>query len=334
MSIPVHSQPQDASLGSVVAPLTGPHVAADPNAVLTDAYVALTTERTRFFGALDVPEESPELWSREILLYVESAQAQFLRRKQEELTNASVWARASPAYTHLKQEYDGLQGALGQVRQQYSDVRELISSRSPTLSPYERAHLRERMRGVRSYMLLNRQILRDIRSRLSAVRLYFKVLTRPWPRFNLMVESMELHINRAALDIQFASSLHSLREIAASSHSIYEYACASISPPRGAADDGIATHLVGILKMQATLQSQILHEMQSKLGTALDPPVNLQRPIRDVSIDALVDISACCEQLRGWLERVRQTFRDNVAVELSRLRLHYNQVCPMAGGVP
>ena len=139
-----------------------------------------------------------------------------------------------------------------------------------------------------------------------------------------MVESMELHINRAALNIQFASSLHSLREIAASSHSIYEYACASISPPRGAADDGIATHLVGILKMQATLQSQILHEMQvsnwvlrglpsltlrsdqSKLGTALDPPVNLQRPIRDVSIDALVDISACCEQLRGWLGRVRQ----------------------------
>ena len=144
MSIPVHSRPQDASLGSVISPLTGPHVAADPNAVLTDAYVALTAERTRyvlllrrpgilltpirFFGALGVPEESPELWSREILLYVESAQAQFLRRKQEELTNASVWARASPAYTHLKQEYDGLQGALGQVRQQYSDVSSLLSS--------------------------------------------------------------------------------------------------------------------------------------------------------------------------------------------------------------
>ncbi|KAI0654580.1 hypothetical protein C8Q70DRAFT_1058345 [Cubamyces menziesii] len=306
MSAPAHRQPEDAALGSGIPLLTGPRAAADAITVLNDAYVALTAERTRFFNALGVPAESPELWAREILLYVEGARAQHLRRKQEELTDASVWARASPAYTQLKQEYNGLQSALSQARQQYSDVRGSISSHRSTLSPYERSRLRERMRDVRSYILLNGQVLRGIRSRLSTIRLCFKVLTRPWPRFNRTVESMKL--DNAQLSIQFASPLHSLREITESSRSVFEYACAHMSPAREVADDvdGLSDHVAGVLKMQAILQSQVLQEMQSKLRTALSPPVDFERPIRDVSIDTLVDVSALCEQLQEWLGRVRE----------------------------
>ena len=75
---------------------------------------------------------------------------------------------------------------------------------------------------------------------------------------------MELDNAQVDLNIQFASSLYSLREIVVSSRSIYEYACAHISSAREVADDvdGLSDHVAGVLKMQAILQSQVLQEMQ------------------------------------------------------------------------